>query len=168
MRVKNRKAQYKAYKKINEKNVVIMFDYHPIVKKVGDEEIETPLAIWQEHRFNHIPTMDEIKKVVVEYYNQKIDERIISGLVWKNMKVWLSSENQFNYKAAYDLAVQTNGKTLPMIFKFGDDKNSVYYEFETVEDLTDFYMSSINHIQNELKKGWEMKDNIDWSNFEEK
>ena len=38
------------------------------------------------------------------------------------MPVWLSSENQFNYKAAYDLAVQTGGATLPVTFKFGTDE----------------------------------------------
>ena len=30
------------------------------------------------------------------------------------MNIWLSSENQFNYKVAYDLALQTNGANLPI------------------------------------------------------
>ena len=41
--------------------------------------------------------------------NDERDEKIVSGFVWRDMQVWLSSENQFNYKAAYDLAVQTKG-----------------------------------------------------------
>lgn len=28
--------------------------------------------------------------------------------------MWLSQENQYDYKAAYDLAFQTDGKTLPV------------------------------------------------------
>jgi hypothetical protein len=39
------------------------------------------------------------------------------------MPVWLSTENQFNYKAAFDLATQTGGKSLPVTFKFGSTNN---------------------------------------------
>ena len=39
---------------------------------------------------------------------------------------------------AYDLAVQTNGVSLPVTFKFGDNDNPVYYKFTTLEELTDF------------------------------
>ena len=41
-------------------------------------------------------------------------------MIWNNKRIWLSSENQFNYKVAYDLALQTNGANLPIIFKFGE------------------------------------------------
>ena len=46
---------------------------------------------------------------VYDWYNKQTDEKILSGFVWKGMKVWLSAENQFNYKAAFDLAMQTAG-----------------------------------------------------------
>jgi hypothetical protein len=59
------------------------------------------------------------------------------------MPVWLSSENQFNYKAAYDLAVQTGGATLPVTFKFGTDEVPQYREFVTLEELTDFYTKAM-------------------------
>lgn len=162
MQIKNRKTNFIPYKKYNDKHVVIMFDYKPVLK----EGKETPLATWKEHRFNYVPTIDDIKKVVLDYYNKQIDNEITSGLVWNGMKIWLSSENQFNYKAAYDLAIQTNGSTLPIVFKFGDEQNAVYHEFTDIKELTDFYMSSIKHIQNTLEKGWEKKDNIDWKIFQ--
>jgi hypothetical protein len=162
MQIKNRKTNFIPYKKYNDKHVVIMFDFKPVLK----EGKETPLATWEEYRFNYVPTIDDIKKVVLNYYNKQIDNEITSGLVWNGMKIWLSSENQFNYKAAYDLAIQTNGSTLPIVFKFGDEQNTVYHEFRDIEELTDFYMSSIKHIQNTLEKGWRMKDNIDWKIFQ--
>lgn len=162
MQIKNRKINFIPYKKYNDKHVVIMFDYKPVLK----EGKETPLATWEECRFNYVPTIDDIKKVVLDYYNKQIDNEITSGLVWNGMKIWLSSENQFNYKAAYDLAIQTNGSTLPIVFKFGDEQNTVYHEFRNIEELTDFYMSSIKHIQSTLEKGWRMKDNIDWKIFQ--
>ena len=82
------------------------------------------------------------------------------------MPVWLSSENQFNYKAAYDLAVQTSGSNLPVTFKFGDTKNPVYYKFETIEDLQDFYMKAMIHVNSVLSEGWTSKDSIEWEEYE--
>lgn len=163
MEVKNKKKYFKPYNKVNDKHVTIMWDYKPIFKSnAKGEEIESPLATWQEHTFNHIPTLSEIKEVITSYYNKLIDQSILSGLVWNGMKVWLSSENQFNYKVAYDLAVQTNGATLPIVFKFGDDEETVYYEFKTLEDLSNFYITSINYVQTVLKEGWNKKDEINW------
>ena len=74
------------------------------------------------------------------------------------MKVWLSAENQFNYKAAYDLAIQTAGATLPVTFKFGTDDVPCYHTFLTVEELTDFYTKAMRHIQFALATGWNNKD----------
>jgi hypothetical protein len=79
------------------------------------------------------------------------------------MKIWLSTENQFNYKAAYDLAVQTNGANLPIVFKFGDDNETVYHEFNDLNEMSEFYMASIAYIQNTLAEGWQKKDSIDWT-----
>lgn len=164
MEVKNKKKYFKPYHKVNDKHVTIMWDYKPIFKaNAKGEQIESPLATWQEHTFNHIPTLSEIKSVITEYHNKLIDQTILSGLVWNGMKVWLSSENQFNYKVAYDLAVQTNGATLPIVFKFGDDENVVYHEFKTLEELTNFYITSINYVQTVLQEGWKKKDEIDWN-----
>lgn len=164
MEIKNKKKYFKPYNKVNDKHVTIMWDYKPIFKaNAKGVTVETPLATWQEHTFNHVPTLTEIKTVIIEYYNHLIDEEILSGLVWRGMPIWLSSENQFNYKVAYDLAVQTNGATLPVTFKFGNDENVVYYEFKTIEDISEFYITSINYVQRVLKEGWKKKDEINWS-----
>lgn len=113
--------------------------------------------------FHKKPTEKQIQNMIIDWYNKQIDKNILSGFTWKDMSVWLSTENQFNYKAAYDLAVQTEGATLPVTFKFGTTNNPVYYTFETVTDLTDFYIQAMNYINNCLKEGWEKKDSIDWS-----
>lgn len=163
MEVKKNKKFFKPYNKVNDKNVIIMWDYNPVFKKNAmGEEVETPIAIWQEHKFDYIPTLSDIKYIITEYYNNIINKKIISGLVWRNMQIWLTTENQFNYKAAYDLAIQTNGNTLPVTFKFGDNENIIYYEFKTIEDLKDFYMETIKHVQKNLKEGWGKKDSINW------
>lgn len=115
----------------------------------------------------HKPTLSEVKNIVLKGYNAIVDETILNGFKWKGMPVWLSSENQFNYKAAYDLAVQTNGANLPVTIKFGPIEEPVYYDFTAIEELQDFYMGVIEHINTCLQEGWGKKDSIDWSKYEE-
>ena len=119
---------------------------------------------WRE-RFSHKPTLDEIKEVVLAQINRNTDEKILCGLTWKDMLIWLSTENQFNYKAAYDLAVQTEGASLPVKFKFGTDDSPIYYTFNTLDELKEFYTTSLNFVQQTLAEGWNEKDNVDWNVF---
>ena len=120
-------------------------------------------ASYMEEDFLGKPSDRVIRSVVLGWYNERINEAILCGFVYDGMSVWLSSENQFNYKAAYDLAVQTAGATLPVVFKFGTDTEPVYREFATLEDLTDFYTKAMQHIQNTLADGWKKKDVFDLS-----
>ena len=119
-----------------------------------------------ETEFKHKPTMAEVKDTVLGWMNKKIDEEILSGFVWNGMKVWLSTENQFNYKAAYDLAVQTQGASLPVVFKFGDTDSPEYHTFSRLEELADFYMLAMAYINERLSTGWASKDAMDWSEYE--
>lgn len=113
------------------------------------------------------PNINDIKQAVLGEINRMIDEKIISEFVWNDMPVWLSSENQFNYKAAYDLAFQTKGSSLPTVFKFGTTENPVYYKFDNLEELMDFYTKALTYINEQLAIGWYKKDNIDWSGYED-
>lgn len=116
-------------------------------------------------RFTSKPTQEEIKEIVIAQINRNVEEEILRGLVWKEMPIWLSKENQFNYKAAYDLAVQTDGQSLPVKFKFGTDEQPAYYTFDTLEELREFYVASVHHIQQALDDGWAEKDGLDLSVF---
>lgn len=122
------------------------------------QEYKDGSADYMEAEFDHKPTDEEIKAAVIGWYNQQTDQTILSGFEYEGAPVWLSSENQFNYKSDYDLAVQTNGENLPVKFKFGTDENPVYRVFETVADLKDFYMKFKRHIQDTLEAGWQKKD----------
>ena len=131
-----------------------------------DEENNDTVS-FMEAEILHKPSLEEVKNIVLNGYNQIIDEKILSGFVWKGMSVWLSIENQFNYKAAYDLAVMSQGKSLPTVFKFGTTDNPVYYSFGTLEDISDFYISGMAYINTCLAEGWKQKDSIDWSVYEQ-
>lgn len=123
------------------------------------------IVTYMEEEFDHRPTDEEIKSLVIGWHNEQIDNAILMGMTYNGIQVWLSQENQFNYKAAYDLAVQTGGKTLPVIFKFGTDEKPVYKQFATLNELSDFYNQAMTYIQNTLAKGWKNKDSIDLTKY---
>ena len=165
-KVRNKKSAFKPIVKIGDESCIIMWDFNPVMQKNSKGiEVDTPLATWQEENFNFIPSLDEIKTLILNYYNTLVEEEIICGFEWNGMKAWLTTENQFNYKALHDLTVQNNGNNLPFIMKFGYTDNPIYYEFKNIDEVKDFYLSMINHIQNALKKGWDKKDNINWGNY---
>lgn len=129
------------------------------------QEKGSGVSSYMETEFNHRPTAEEIRSVVISWYNTQTDTAILSGFTYGDVPVWLSQENQFNYKSAYDLAVQTGGGTLPVTFKFGTDTEPVYHTFKTLEELTDFYTKAMNHIQTALAEGWKKKDAFDLEEY---
>lgn len=120
---------------------------------------------WRQ-KFKQKPSLADIRAIIKKTINNETDRKILEDFVWKGMPVWLSTENQFNYKAAYDLAVQTNGATLPVRFKFGTDAAPVYYNFESLEDFADFYTQAMVHINTVVNDGWTEKDLADNMTFE--
>lgn len=149
-------------------SVTIAFDYEPFydIDEEGNK-VETNIGTWSVHSFARRPSFGQLKNFILSEMNKRVDENILSGFVWRDMPVWLSTENQFNYKAAYDLAVQTNGASLPTVFKFGDTENPIYHKFDTLEELQDFYIKAMTYINEQLAIGWAKKDAIDWSLYEE-
>lgn len=117
--------------------------------------------------FDHKPTEKEIRDVIIAQINANTDEKILTGFVWQDKSVWLSTENEFNFKAAYDLAVQTGGMTLPVKFKLGEDSSGlpVYHTFTELEEFTDFYTKAIAYVNRTLNEGWVEKDSIDMTCF---
>lgn len=122
-------------------------------------------ASYMEEEFNHKPTEEEIRSVVMKWYNEQIDQTILAGFTFEDTPVWLSTENQFNYKSAYDLAIQTDGATLPVTFKLGTDNAPAYRTFATIDDLKAFYTAAVSHIQQTLADGWKAKDAFDLGKY---
>lgn len=123
-------------------------------------------ATYMEEQFDHKPTKAEVKALIYQYYNDKTEEGITSGLMFEGSVVWLSTENQANYKAAYDLAVQTQGESLPYKVKLGGDENPVYREFTTLQEFKSFYTSIVKHIQRCVEEGWTEKDGFEIEKYE--
>jgi predicted RNA binding protein with dsRBD fold (UPF0201 family) len=113
---------------------------------------------FMEAEFRHKPSLDEVRSLVIQWYNDDTDRRILSGFSFEGSKVWLSAENQLNYKAAFDLAVQTNGASLPVTIKLGNDDKPVYRVFSQLEDFRTFYTAALSYIQQTIADGWKLKD----------
>lgn len=121
-----------------------------------------------EQRFDHKPSMEEVKEFVLGVINAKTDEKILSGFVWNGKPVWLSAESQTNFSAAEYTASTKNGLGLPVTFKLGEqDGTPVYHEFTTVEELSGFYLLAQDYIKQCLGEGWQEKDSIDWTPYEQ-
>lgn len=165
IRVTNRKEMYQPIIDLGDR-VKIAFDYETFYDEdEGGNKIPSSVGTWTEDIIKPKPSLEQIKSFILNAINKRTDEKILSGFVWNDNRVWLSSENQFNYKAAYDLAVQTNGANLPTVFKFGDNDNPTYYKFETIEELQDFYTKAMKFINEQLAIGWVKKDSINWGEY---
>ena len=137
-----------------------------------NQEEGSDICTWYEIYFykkQGTPNFNKVKDSILSDINSRTDEKILSGFVWKERPVWLSTENQFNFKAAYDIAIQSKGQSLPVTFKIGEDseENPVYYTFTEMNDFTDFYVSAITFVNTTLNEGWAKKDGIDFDEYKE-
>lgn len=166
---------------LGEGEWAVRWDFKPKLDEQGEE---TGVNWYEEEIFFHIPEMDEIKEAVTNWQNRQTDAAILQGFRWQDMMVWLSMENQFNYKSVFDLATMT-GQAIAawdvehpdlagqefvyrdVTTEGGTDDEPQYHEFTTLEELTEFYTSCMSYIQGCYQSGWQKKDNFDYVPYEE-
>lgn len=150
----------------------IRYDRTTVTVSYNLQQVDADHYTWNEIYFykkiTGIPSFETIKQAILDDINETVTNDIISGFEWNGAKVWLSRENQFNYKAAYDLAASNETEFLPVTFKFGTDDDPVYYTFKDIDELEQFYIGAVDHINDTLAKGWALKDSIDWTKYGEK
>ena len=131
-----------------------------------DKENQNAVFVWRRD-YDHRPDRAEVKADINALVNAATDRKIASGFVWKGLPIWLSSENQFNLKAAYDVAFQTEGASLPAKYKLGEDEGGspIYYDFEDLDTFKDFYFGCIGWIQQCIAEGWKEKDEVDYDSM---
>jgi hypothetical protein len=120
------------------------------------EDREETVIKWEEETFDHKPELSEIKTVIENYFNTEVQEKILSGFAWKDKTVWLTQENQINYKSLYDLQGEVN------TIKVGEDE---YITFNTFEEYKEFYLAAIKFIKDTLAECWEKKDSFDYTPY---
>ena len=114
-------------------------------------------------RFDHQPTIDEIKSAVISTINAATEEKILTGFKWDGLPVWLSTENQINYlNIARDAGV-----VYPLCLKLGEDAEGLpqYRTFDTAADFDKFNTAATAHVRACITAGWQEKDSVDWKLF---
>ena len=163
-------------------------DFQPVVEDAsrvvisyGLKELGDGKAEWFEvvfYKKHGKPNLEAVKKAVIADINAHTDEKILNGFPWailhgdnagETVNVWLSEENQRNFSEAQRVAAMTDGANLPLQVKVseGADGVPVYDNFETIEEITNFYLAGVQFIDATLKAGWAEKDSIDWAPYEE-
>lgn len=158
----------------------IKSDYAPVkddasrvVVSYGCQDAEEGNAVWYEvylykRQISQL-SLDIVKDAVIGDINERTDEKILTGFVWNGKPVYLSKENQENYLGALTAATMTEGASLPVKFKLGEDENGepVYHTFNTLNSLSQFYLAGVQFINDCLNEGWAEKDAIEWEPYEE-
>lgn len=120
-----------------------------------------------------------VKNAIVTDINAQTDEKILNGYEWtilhgndagKTVKVWLSAENQNNFKAFHDAVKEYPGiDAFPVTYKLAEDENGnpIYETFENMGALSQFYLGIVSYIKQTISEGWARKDSIDWSAYEQ-
>lgn len=139
-------------------------DFQPVTDEEGHGGVT-----FVEHEWPYKPSMAEVKDFVYGVINAQTDEKILSGFVWNGIGVWLSEENQRNFSEAQRVAQMTEGESLPVKFKLGEDEQGepVYHTFTTVNAITQFYLAAVAYINQCLKDGWDEKDSFDFTPYEQ-
>lgn len=133
-------------------------------KFVNEHKLEsTGLCSYSYIVYDTKPSIEVIKNDLEEIINANVSKKIEYGFVFNGNKIHLSKENQMNYKANYDLALQTNGQNLPLRIKTTKNGKTEYIIFFTPDEFSKFYLEMNKFINNALEEGWKEKDSIDYS-----
>lgn len=82
---------------------VVRWDFKPKLDSEGDK---TGVYWYEEEAYNYIPTIEDIQRTIIEWFNKQTDGIIEHGFVWNGIRVLLNDENKFNYKAITDEATR--------------------------------------------------------------
>ena len=146
----------------DQSRVVIMYG----LKEDGDK------AEWYQLDFykkQGKPSFEQVKAAILADIDKQTDEKILNGYQFtpegaeEPITVWLSKENQTNFSEAHRLQI------VPIKFKLNEtaDKQPIYHEFTTFEELDAFYKGGVQYINQCLNEGWARKDGIDWAPYEQ-
>lgn len=145
--------------KVSNKSYILFFGY-------GEDSMG---GYNYRHRFDHKPTVDELRSVIEAHVNTLTQERIVGGYQWKGKQVWLSGENQQNYTSDYlagELPVKVRVYD-PDATPEGETSGTVATVafIETPEELADFYHGMVAHVRMCIEDGWSVKDSVDYDNL---
>lgn len=109
--------------------------------------------------YSYKPTMEEIKMDIGKLIDEQTANRILTGFEYEGDNVWLSQENQINFRSAV---------SFPCRFKIGErDGMPIYRTFSNEYELSAFNNAIADYIHVCLEDGWHKKDNLDCDKLKE-
>ena len=114
------------------------------------------------HRFDHKPSMEEIKAVVLEAIEMDTKDRIENGLSYDGCKVTLTVENQLNYAIFKDILGEGSESLIVKVTDADGNDKAVTFSSDTYDT---FYAAVRTHIKNCMQRCWKEKTELDLSVF---
>ena len=149
------------------------------VVNYGKEEVDEINSTWHEVSFSKAhsekPSIEQIKTAIIEDINADIKTTILNGFEYTIrhgqqegtvVKLWLSEANQQDFG---DLRSSADSLEFPVRYKVGQDGEGkpVYEYFQDSEEIHDFSCSITQFIHQCQEDGWDLKDNFDFTPYEE-
>jgi len=123
----------------------------------GKDSEEAEHGYCYRHKFDHRPSLEEVRGQVLAAIDMDTKERITSGLTYDGYKINLSLENQLNY------SMFKNMGRYPVVIKVEDASGSDVTISMTKDNYAAFYSSVQNHIKDCLQSCWAEKTSLDLS-----
>jgi hypothetical protein len=144
--------------------IVIGYDKKKVTGKDLYEWYEVYILKCEKSNIN----LQDVKDAIIADIDAQTDAKILNGYEFtpdeaeEPIVVWLSKESQTNFSEAHRLQI------VPVKFKLNEteDKQPIYHEFTTFEELNRFYIGGVAYINQCLNEGWARKDAIDWTPYE--
>lgn len=109
--------------------------------------------------YDRLPTAEVLTADVEDLVNAWVEDGILTGYVWKGQLVWLSVENQLNYRCAVD-AAELGGLTFPYRVRVVGGDGVGYVELSDAAELRTFWLGVQAHIRKLQEHGWVLKDGV--------
>ena len=145
-------APQNAVVKVSDKSYILFYGY-------GEEDGN---GYNYRQRFDHMPSVEELRNVIEEHINKLTQERILTGYEWNGKTVWLSNENQQNYTTDFLT------RHLPAKVRVYDNDTDTIGEvvsIESEEELDVFYQGMVRHVRECVESGWSEKDGVDYESL---
>ena len=119
------------------------------------------------YRFNHKPTLEEIKSAIVATIESESARTLRYGLVWNDKPVEYTEERKSDLTGIL-VALQGGLMQLPITLNLGTnaDCSPVFYEFTDSEKLSSLAVALSSHKISVCESEWKEKYSVDWSIYE--
>lgn len=154
--VTNNIDQYTPIKKVNGKYVISW----------GLKELGNNQGQWYYFILDKKPTKEIIKQHINQYINENVRKSIENNFIWNNLKVSLTIEDQIDINLLFNITNLQNGENLPETIKLKQGKETIYYNIETLDEFKDLLICMNKHIRKCLNQSNELKDSIDYKQYE--